>query len=314
MLAAPAVCQQRTDNQLSDILTAVQDSTFQRVIQQPDTFRLQIIYTQINRDKRNTPHFTHFYFNYQPDLYFNPASVVKFPLAVLSLEKLNALKQYGIDKYTHMMYDSSENWQSNFHVDTTVASGKPTIAHLIKRALLISENDPYNRMYQFVGQQQINKALQSRGFKDMQIIRQFLGLSQQQNRYTNRVRFLDNNGKLLYEQPPAYNLESFQLKQTLLGRAHYNRNDSLIYAPFDFTAHNRMSLQSLQQFMQTIMFPSSVSKKQRFNLTADDYQFIYRYLSQYPSETPQPKYDTAKFYDSYVKFSSEATIEICLKV
>ena len=29
---------------------------------------------------------------------------------------------------------------------------------------------------------------------------------------------------------------------------------------------------------------------------------MYRYLSQFPSETPDPKYDTAEFYDSYVKF------------
>jgi hypothetical protein len=29
---------------------------------------------------------------------------------------------------------------------------------------------------------------------------------------------------------------------------------------------------------------------------------LYQYLSQYPSETNYPKYDTAKYYDSYVKF------------
>ena len=32
-----------------------------------------------------------------------------------------------------------------------------------------------------------------------------------------------------------------------------------------------------------------------------DYSFLYRYFA-YPSETPYPKYDTAVFYDSYVKF------------
>jgi hypothetical protein len=29
---------------------------------------------------------------------------------------------------------------------------------------------------------------------------------------------------------------------------------------------------------------------------------LYRYLSQYPSETDYPKYDTGLYYDSYVKF------------
>jgi hypothetical protein len=45
-----------------------------------------------------------------------------------------------------------------------------------------------------------------------------------------------------------------------------------------------------------------VSKQQRFRLTNNDCLFLYRYLSQYPSETPYPKYDTTTFYNSYVKF------------
>jgi hypothetical protein len=66
--------------------------------------------------------------------------------------------------------------------------------------------------------------------------------------------------------------------------------------------HNKLPLEDLQQLLQSVMFPASVPKKQRFNLTKDDYDFLYRYLSQYPSETPYPKYDTSLFYDSYVKF------------
>jgi len=42
--------------------------------------------------------------------------------------------------------------------------------------------------------------------------------------------------------------------------------------------------------------------EKRFGLLPEDYAFLRRYLSQYPSETPFPKYDTAEFYDSYVKY------------
>jgi hypothetical protein len=51
-----------------------------------------------------------------------------------------------------------------------------------------------------------------------------------------------------------------------------------------------------------VLFPASVPAKQRFDLTEGDYAFLYQYLSQYPSETNYPKYDTAEYYDSYVKF------------
>jgi hypothetical protein len=169
--------------------------------------------------------------------------------------------------------------------------------------LLISENDPYNRMYQFVGQQEINRNLKSKGYKDVRITRQFLGLSPEQNRYSNPVRFVDPSGKILYEQAEAYNTDTFDFSKLIkLGNAHYDRNDSLIQGPFDFTVHNSISLESMQQLLQSVLFPSSVARVQRFNLTANDRNFLLRYLSQYPSETPAPRYDTSLFYDSYVKF------------
>lgn len=298
-----AVAQPKTDAFLRDILTKNQNAVFQQVMQQPDTYRLQIIYTQINRDKKNKPFFTHYYFHYHPELYFNPASMVKMPLAFLALEKLNEINQKGINKYTTLQFDSSQPWQRPLYTDTTAANGRPSLAHLIKRAFLVSENDPYNRLYQFVGQGETNRRLHQKGYGDVRITRQFLGLTAEQNRYTNRLRFVDAKGATVYTQPPAYNSDTFDFNRVIqLGKAHLNRNDSLIKEPFDFTQHNALSLQSLQQMLQSVMFPSSVPEKQRFGLTKDDYSFLYRYLSQYPSETPDPKYDTASFYDSYVKF------------
>jgi hypothetical protein len=130
-----------------------------------------------------------------------------------------------------------------------------------------------------------------------------MGFTAEQNRHTNQVRFIKEDGTLLHLQPAAYNTDSFDFRRVIkLGKAYMNRNDSLVNEPFDFTQHNNVSLLHLQQMLQSVMFPSSVPAQQRFNLTADDYQFLYRYLSQYPSETNYPKYDTSKFYDSYVKF------------
>jgi hypothetical protein len=303
LISSIVTAQPGTDQLLSKIFSGNQDSIFKKVIAAPDSFRLQVIYTEINRDKNNTPHFTHHYFNYDTEMYFNPASLVKLPLALLSLEKLNTMSKPGGKKYTTILFDSSRPWQRPLYRDTTSPDGLPSIAHLVKRALLISENDPYNRMYQFVGQQEINRNLKNKGYKDVRITRQFLGLSPEQNRYSNPVRFVDRGGKTLYEQPEAYNTDTFYFSKPIkLGNAHYDRNDSLIKGPFDFTVHNSISLESMHQLLQSVLFPSSATRVKRFNLTADDHSFLLRYLSQYPSETPDPRYDTTLFYDSYVKF------------
>jgi hypothetical protein len=303
LITCISTAQPATDRLLRKILTTGNDPLLLKIINDPATYRLQIIYTQINRDRNNRPSFKNYFYNYDPGLYFNPASMVKMPVTFLSLEKLNTLKEKGIDKYTTIQFDSSQPWQTAMYKDSSASSRLPSIAHLIKRALLISENDPYNRMYQFIGQGPINRSLHDKGYKDVRITRQFLGLTAEQNRYTNAVRFIDDNGKLLYAQPPQYNIDSFDFSSEIkVGKAHLNRNDSLINEPFDFTRQNNISLLSMQQMLQSVMFPASLDSSRRFALTADDYKFLYRYLSQYPSETPDPKYDTTEFYDSYVKF------------
>lgn len=295
--------QPQTDSFLARILRNNPHPVFQLVLQRPEEYRLQIIYTVINRDKNNRPSFTHHYFHHDPEQYFNPASMVKMPLAFLALEKLHAPEKAGVNKYTTVQFDSSQIWQHPLHTDTTARDGKPTVAHLIKRAFLISENDPYNRLYQFVGQGEAARSLRQKGYTGVRITRQFLGLTPEQNRHTNAVRFVDGKGKTVHAQPPSFNTDSFDFSQRiLLGKAHRNRADSLVNEPFDFTQHNNVPLAALQGMLQAVMFPQSVPARQRFNLSGDDYRFLYRYLSQYPSETPDPKYDTTTFYDSYVKF------------
>ncbi len=178
--------QPKTDAFLKNILTSNKNEALQKVLRQPEKYRLQIIYTQINRDKTNKPSFKNYYFNYDPALYFNPASTVKLPLAFLALEKLNQMKIKGVDKYTPLLFDSSYERQVAFRKDSTSQNKLPSIAHFIKKAFLISDNDAYNRLYQFVGQQTINRKLLSKGYKNTRITRQFMGFTTDQNRHTNQ--------------------------------------------------------------------------------------------------------------------------------
>jgi hypothetical protein len=299
MLSASA--QSRTDQALMNILRENNDSLFRKIVDDPGKYRLQVIYTEIERNKDNEPSFVHHYYNYDPLQYFNPASMVKLPLSILALEKLNGMK--NINRNTPIQFLKSESWQTELLFDSSAPENIPSIAHLIKRALLISENDPYNRLYQFMGQGEINQILKDKGYRNTVITRQFLGLTPEQNRYTNAVVFLDKNGKEMYRQLAAFNTTPFNFRREIkLGDAHIDREGKLVNEPFDFTMHNNISLGDMQQMLQSVLFPSSVEKVSRFDLKKDDRKFLLQYLSQYPSETPYPKYDSNQYYDSYVKF------------
>ena len=285
------------------ILPNIQDSITKKVLASPNTYRFQLVYTKIDRDQNGLPHFTNYTLYADADNYFNPASMVKMPLAFLAMEKLNELNQSGINKFTTMQFDSNYQRQVAMYADSSAQNKKPSIAHFIKRAFLISENDPYNRLYQFVGQGPTNQKLIAKGYTSTKITRQFMGYTEDQNRHTNGINFVDEKGLPILKLAPQYNKDSFQFgAPILIGDAHWNSKDEVVNAPFDFTRHNNISLVDMQKMLQAVLFPASVPKQNRFNMTEADRLFLLQYLSQYPSETDYPKYDSTHFYDSYVKF------------
>jgi hypothetical protein len=287
---------------LEQLLKEKGSTQLQSILENPGTYRYQLIYTKIDRDKKNTPHFEHYTYRLNKDEYFNPASMVKMPLAFLSLEKLNRKHKKGVNKFTPMLIDSAAAPQTKVSSDSTSANGLPSIAHYIKKVFLVSDNDAYNRLYEFLGQQYINERLWQMGYKDIRITRRFVKMDEEQNRHTNPIRFT-KDGKIIYEKPDAYSKVKFDFsKKILIGNAHYDRSDKLVNAPMDFTTHNNAPLQSLQLLMQSVLFPGSVLRQHRFDLKKSDYKMLYQYMSQLPFESKHPKYDTTEFFDSYTKF------------
>lgn len=287
---------------LKDILEEKGSAQLKSILAQPDTFRYQLIYTKIDRDKNNTAHFTHYKLRINKDEYFNPASMVKMPLAFMALEKMNTLKEKGIDEHSVMLTDSSYRGQSEVLTDTSAQNGLPSLAHYIKKVFLVSDNDAYNRLYEFLGQQYLNERLWHMGYPDIRITRRFVRMNEEENRHTNQIRFL-NDGKLLYTQPPEVSTAKFDFgKKVLIGNAHYDRDENLLFEPMDFTTHNNVPLEDLQQLMQSVLFPESVPVRKRFDLTPEQYKFLYTYMSKLPTESRFPNYDTAEFFNSYTKF------------
>ncbi|MBK8702780.1 MAG: hypothetical protein IPN33_03620 [Saprospiraceae bacterium] len=60
-----------------------------------------------------------------------------------------------------------------------------------------------------------------------------------------------------------------------------------------------MSLQNLHDILKAVIFPEVTPPAQRFNLTEDDYRYLYQCMSMWPRESRHPSYHQA---DNYVKF------------
>ena len=286
---------------------------FSEVLKHKDDLGIQILYTQIDRDKKNKEDkikLTDYSYNLNPNNYFYPASTVKLPVAILALQKLNELRITGLDKNTTMITESAGASQSSVTNDASAADGRPTIAHYIKKILLVSDNDAFNRLYEFLGQEYINNSLHKMGYTDAQIIHRLsVSLSDDENKHTNSIRFIDSVGNIVYDKPAEISKLVYTDRNTKMGKG-YMRGGELVNEPFDFSKKNMLLLSELHQIVKSIMFPMSVNKEQRFNLTGDDYNFLRLYMSMRPSESKTPVYDSGEYYDNYVKmvyYGSEKT-------
>ncbi len=290
----------KADDFLEQLLMS--NPLFKDVMANKDVHRIQIVYTEINRDAKNKPSFNTHTYNLNHNLYFYPASTAKMPTAFLALQKLNELKIKGLNKNTSMLTDSA--WLKQYAVtnDSTAENYNASIAHYIKKIFMVSDNEANNRLYEFLGQEYLNNSLAILGYKEAQILHR-LGVSYPEdvNRHTNPIRFVDKNNKLVYSQAPQVSKLKYLKRNDLLGKAYY-KNDSLINQPFDFSIKNRLHLDDLNDMMLKVIFPEVYPANKRFNLTKEDYRFLLKYMSQMPTESIFPKYDTTEFYDTYCKF------------
>lgn len=294
--------QAKTDKWLEDLIRSKASPALLKILDNPDTFHYQLIYSQIDRNAQNKPVIKKHFLRVDADDYFNPASTVKLPLALLSLEKLNTLRSKGIGLNTTMLTDSSYSNQSRVIADTSSRNGFPSIGQYIRKIFLVSDNDAYNRLYEFLGQQYINESLRKKQYSNTRITRRFVAMNEDENRHTNAIRFVDGSKLLLLQQPAVSEVKFDFSKQVLIGKAHYDRNEKLVNAPMDFTTHNKLALIDLHDMLQAAIFPGSLPAARRFNIANDQYRFLHRYMSMLPFESRFPNYDTTEFFSSYTKF------------
>jgi len=276
---------------------------FGKILKNVENYEVQILYTQIDRDQKNKPSFRSFSYRVNSKEYFYPASTVKFPAAVLALEKINRLGIQNLHKFTSLRIDSAASGQTTATHDSSAENNLPSIAHYIKKIFLVSDNDAYNRLYEFLGQRELNESLWKKGFKDMRLIHRLaIARSAEQNRSTNPFAFFEKDN-IVYQQPAAFNPAVFpnKLKTTRRGKG-YMKSDSLINEPKDFSGNNYFGIATQQNILKAVLFPEAVSAKQRFQLTDEDYRFLHKYMSMLPRECAYPEYDPTEYYESYGKF------------
>ena len=289
------------ENVIEQLLKA-NPTYFKTLTDNPSKYRLQILYTQIDRDAGNKAQFTTHAYRVDANEYFYPASTVKLAASVLALEKINKLK---IDKATTFHTLKNRPTQLEVLTDTSASNGKPSIEHYIKKILLVSDNEAYNRLYEFLGQKKFNKIMASKGFEGVRFTHRLqTSIPLLENQYTNPVEFINEKGAVIWQQKEQFNKKQIvSTNPIIMGKGIMNDSGRIIPHPVNFSFKNAYPLHAQHDFLKRLMFPASFEKKDRFKLSPEDYSFLYRYMSEYPTESKHPNYSVdSTIGPAYCKF------------
>lgn len=272
--------ERKTDSNPLERALASKNENIRRVMDSVDKFEVQIRFTQIDR-RNDSIIFTDYDFQVDDKNYFYPASTVKFPTAVATLEKLN--ENDSLDK------------DSRFFVEGD--SVETTFAKSISEIFSVSDNDANNRLVEFLGQDAINERMRRRGVKPLRIAHR-LGYHSDDTATKPLVVYLNDSTVTNLENTINAFPKSLALNKIKKGIGFYE-GDSLIQEPFDFGMKNYYPINAQHGLLKRIIFPENFSKEEQFDINDEQRQFLLTTMHTLPKSLG---YDPVEYYDSYCKF------------
>lgn len=265
---------------IRSILKNSESELINYVYKNKEKFEVQIILTELKKRKNGfTIHKKKF--NVDKKNYFYPASSIKLPIALLTIEKINENPNLNI------------NSEFSIEGDSIITTFKKEITDLF----IISSNESYNRLFEFLGQDYINKKLKQKGFKDFSIYHR-LSTKESDNLKTKEINFY-RNGEINQIQKSINNkpLTKLNLKNLNKGVGFILDNE-LQNKSMDFSRKNYFSIEELNNILIFLFFPE-ISKNKKFNLSKSQNLLIQKLMSSTPFEMG---FDKNIYPNNYNKF------------
>lgn len=256
------------------------DISIKRVMDSIEKYQVQIRYTQIDR-RNDSVLFTDYDFQVSDSVYFYPASTVKFPTAVLAMEKINQTDTLTIHTKYYIEGDTIES----------------TVADDVNEIFAVSDNLANNRLIEFLGFETINQSLKNKGIAPVRLSHR-LGFHSEDLRTKPIIIYLNDSTTgitqpILNKTPKP--LALFEIEK---GKGYYE-NDEYINEPFSFKQKNYYPLSAQHNLLKRIIFPENFNLNEQFHLNKEQRNHLLNAMHTVPKEMG---YDKKEYYDSYCKF------------
>jgi len=253
-----------------------------RVMDSLERYELQIIYTQIDSTETGY-NFTVHSFQEDSKNYFYPASTVKFPMALLAAEYVAEHPDLTIDTPYSIEKDSITH----------------TIASDIAQVFAISDNESYNRLYELLGRDYVNKRLDKLGLDNTRIAHRLSTINATENK-RRKVQLYPSYEDPIFEPQLPEDKDIIPLKINNIHKGiGFIKEGTLVSNPMDFTLKNAFPLEDQHQLMKQFFFPDNFNESKRLQLQPSEEIRIKKMMATLPRNAG---YDSKTYYDSYSKF------------
>lgn len=285
-----------------DIISG-KDSLVDHVLREASTYNFQLILSVYDyRNGKDTLY--HFFIN-RDEYYFSPASLIKFPLAIVAAEKLTYLiqnKGVSINDSISLSTCSCDKSTDSYIKKTTPARFKQFYDELF----IMSNNSAYNFLFDFVGRDEVNKRFKELGYQRIIMNNRFTGgCSDELNKKFGGISFFRNEHDKVLEIPCETSLINWKFDSTWPNTAGKFQvsNKKLINSPKKYTSGNYVSLADahhmLVDFIEDLNRPE---QKRKFKINNDLRTIIFNAMGSFPREMISINYQTENTPDTYYKF------------
>ena len=271
------------------------DEFLSEILKNKEQYEIQVLFTEINRNKDGEPEFTDFQFQVDEEKYFYPASTIKLPIIVLTLNKINELRLLGIDiNLKSKIKLKSYNKKQKIVVNDSITS----FQNLISKVFLTSDNSAANILIDFLGYNYFNSKMKKEGYANTYLNHKF---SPDQNVNNNwEIQTLKDD--IISSKDEQIFIKSNNISGLLKGDRTLKEGKVSI-GPLDFSYKNRFSLLDMHTFIKKIIFTEKFNNQNYFNLNVEDYDFLRYWMSRFTYEDNGKKYeDDGIYYETYNKF------------
>ena len=272
-----------------ELIIKKREPKLKSIYKNKENHNLQILYTKVVRDSSGAPTFIEYDYKVDNNFYFYPASTMKLPIVVLTLQKINELRNEGLNI-------SVENKILLVNEEETIK--ETTFKDLIAQVFLVSDNSASNILINFLGYNYFNQEMRGKGLNTIVLNHKFNPDPYVKNDWT--IYTLD--GDLISKDEDQEVIEHNSLDNLRQGKSQILNNEK-IDNPFNFKTKNRASLRDLDGVMKRIIYPELFREKDRMNLRDQDYNFLRYWMSRFTFEDVGLEYQKdSKYFDSYNKF------------